>query len=100
MSFLDILNLSIEEAEEPPATMLNALDLAIALAQEFPCEIISVDSTLVYQGLDIGSAKPGVDIRNQIPHHLIDIVNPGAQVIEALTNLTLPSGVNIDVKMM
>jgi tRNA dimethylallyltransferase len=53
-------------------------DAALALAREFPLEIVSVDSAQVYRGLDIGSAKPSREIRDQVPHHLIDLVEPGA----------------------
>lgn len=42
-------------------------------------EIVSADSQAVYKGLDIGTAKPDCDIQNQIPHHLIDILNPEDQ---------------------
>jgi tRNA dimethylallyltransferase len=51
--------------------------LAIELAQRHGGEIISVDSALVYRGLDIGSAKPDAAERAGIPHHLIDIRDPG-----------------------
>jgi tRNA dimethylallyltransferase len=50
--------------------------LALAAAQRWPLEIISVDSALVYRGLDIGSAKPSVAERAAVPHHLIDILGP------------------------
>ena len=50
--------------------------LAIRLAQELGGEIISVDSALVYRGMDIGTAKPSPDERGGIPHHLIDILDP------------------------
>lgn len=50
--------------------------LAIELAQRFGGEIVSVDSALVYRGLDIGSAKPNAEERAGIPHHLIDIREP------------------------
>ncbi len=53
-------------------------DIALALAKEFPLEIVSVDSAQVYRGLDIGSAKPDAAIRAQVPHHLIDLVEPTA----------------------
>ena len=53
-------------------------DVALALAREFPLEIVSVDSAQVYRGLDIGSAKPSREIRARIPHHLIDLVEPNA----------------------
>ena len=46
------------------------------LAKEAPVEIVSVDSALVYRGLDIGSAKPDRALRERIPHHLIDICDP------------------------
>jgi tRNA dimethylallyltransferase len=48
-------------------------DWAIRLAEEAPVEIVSVDSALVYRGLDIGTAKPPRELRTRIPHHLIDI---------------------------
>jgi len=51
-------------------------DWAIRLAQAAPVEIVSVDSALVYRGLDIGTAKPTRDVRAQLPHHLIDICDP------------------------
>jgi tRNA dimethylallyltransferase len=50
--------------------------LALALAERWPVEIISVDSALVYRGLDIGTAKPSAAERAQVPHHLIDIREP------------------------
>ncbi|MBI2802944.1 MAG: tRNA (adenosine(37)-N6)-dimethylallyltransferase MiaA [Gammaproteobacteria bacterium] len=49
---------------------------AIELARRFPIEIISVDSALVYRGLDIGTAKPDPGLRREIPHHLIDVCDP------------------------
>jgi tRNA dimethylallyltransferase len=50
--------------------------VACALAGHWPVEIVSVDSALVYRGLDIGAAKPDLSIREQIPHYLIDILDP------------------------
>lgn len=52
-------------------TASGKTDLAIALAQRLDCELVSVDSALVYRGMDIGSAKP------DFPHHLVDIRDPG-----------------------
>ena len=52
--------------------------LALAAAQRWPVEIISVDSAQVYQGLDIGTAKPSAAERAAVPHHLIDILPPTA----------------------
>ncbi|MCK7592615.1 tRNA (adenosine(37)-N6)-dimethylallyltransferase MiaA [Pseudomarimonas salicorniae] len=51
---------------------------ALALAARLPAEVISVDSALVYRGLDIGSAKPSAAERAAVPHHLIDIREPWA----------------------
>ena len=51
-------------------------DWALRLAAQAPLEIVSVDSVLVYRGLDIGTAKPPRAVRAQIPHHLIDITDP------------------------
>ncbi len=50
--------------------------LAIEMAKQHNCEIISVDSALIYRGMDIGSAKPTVDELAQAPHRLIDILDP------------------------
>jgi len=50
--------------------------LALALAAEFPLEVVSVDSALVYRGMDIGTAKPTPAERAAVPHHLIDILDP------------------------
>jgi tRNA dimethylallyltransferase len=50
--------------------------LALALAGRFPIEVISVDSALVYRGLDIGTAKPTAAERAAVPHHLIDVCDP------------------------
>jgi tRNA dimethylallyltransferase len=50
--------------------------VALELAEELGAEIISVDSMAVYQGMDIGTAKPTPEARSRIPHHLIDVVVP------------------------
>ena len=50
--------------------------LALELAQAFEIEIVSIDSALVYRGLDIGAAKPSAEERAAVPHHLIDIRDP------------------------
>ncbi len=50
--------------------------LALALADELPIEIVSVDSGQVYRGMDIGTAKPTRAERQRVPHHLIDLVDP------------------------
>ena len=49
---------------------------ALAIARERPVEIISVDSALVYRGMDIGTAKPSAEELASVPHHLIDIIDP------------------------
>ena len=49
---------------------------ALAIAAKWPAEIVSVDSALIYRGMDIGTAKPSVAERAAVPHHLIDIRDP------------------------
>jgi len=58
----------------PTASGKSAASLAIA--QRWPVEIISVDSALVYRGMDIGTAKPSAAELAQAPHHLINILDP------------------------
>ena len=66
----------------PPAIFLmgptasGKTDLAIELARVLPCEIVSVDSALVYRGMDIGTAKPSRELLAEFPHRLIDIRDP------------------------
>ena len=66
----------------PPAIFLmgptaaGKTDLALELARQLPCELISVDSALVYRGMDIGTAKPDRQILKDFPHRLIDIRDP------------------------
>jgi len=50
--------------------------LALALARRWPVEIVSVDSALVYRGMDIGTAKPSAAERAAAPHHLLDVIDP------------------------
>ena len=58
------------------ATASGKTALSLACAKAFNGEIISADSMLVYKGLDIGTAKPSIEEREGIPHHLIDVVAP------------------------
>lgn len=51
-------------------------DLVLRLAEHWPLEVISMDSAMVYRTMDIGTAKPSVAIRERVPHHLIDILDP------------------------
>ncbi|MDC9720714.1 MAG: tRNA (adenosine(37)-N6)-dimethylallyltransferase MiaA [Gammaproteobacteria bacterium] len=57
-------------------TAAGKTDLAVELVQQRACEIISVDSALIYRGLNIGSAKPDAATLAVAPHHLIDICDP------------------------
>jgi tRNA dimethylallyltransferase len=57
-------------------TATGKTDLAIQLCQALPCDIISVDSVMVYRGMDIGSAKPDAATLAEAPHRLIDICDP------------------------
>ncbi|PHS70365.1 MAG: tRNA (adenosine(37)-N6)-dimethylallyltransferase MiaA [Methylophaga sp.] len=57
-------------------TAAGKTDLALEIAKRYPVEIISVDSALVYRGMDIGTAKPEAKVLQQYPHHLVDILDP------------------------
>ena len=74
----------------PTASGKSALSLAVAAL--VPSEIISVDSALVYRGMDIGTAKPSREALAAVPHHLIDILDPtqsysAAQFVQDATRL-------------
>ena len=66
----------------PPAIFLmgptaaGKTDLALELARVLPCDLISVDSALVYRGMDIGTAKPSTEVLREFPHRLIDVRDP------------------------
>jgi tRNA dimethylallyltransferase len=72
----------MQKNTHPPAIFLmgptasGKTALAVQLAQTLNGEIISVDSALVYRGMDIGTAKPTLEERGGIPHYLIDILDP------------------------
>ena len=57
-------------------TAVGKTDLAAALSESFPVELISVDAAQVYRGMDIGTAKPSKEYLSRYPHHLIDIRDP------------------------
>jgi tRNA dimethylallyltransferase len=69
-------------SRRPPAIFLmgptasGKTALAVELVKHFPCDIISVDSAMIYRGMDIGTSKPGADILRIAPHRLIDIRDP------------------------
>ncbi len=63
-------------------TAAGKTDLALALHEKLPSELISVDSALVYKGMDVGTAKPEPEVLRQAPHHLIDMLDP-AEVYSA-----------------
>lgn len=58
------------------ATAVGKTAIGLALAKELGAEIISLDSMAIYRGMDIGTAKPSPEEQAQLPHHLIDIVDP------------------------
>ncbi len=57
-------------------TAAGKTGLAVALARRLPLAVISVDSALVYRGMDIGTAKPGAEVLAEVPHRLLDICDP------------------------
>jgi len=73
----------MNEAPLPPAILLmgptasGKTELAMGLYDALPVELISVDSALVYRGMDIGTAKPSPEELARYPHRLIDICDPG-----------------------
>ena len=68
--------------KNPPAILLmgptasGKTAIALELARVLPCEIVSVDSALVYKGMDIGTAKPERETLQTFPHHLVDLIEP------------------------
>ncbi len=72
----------MSEQQLPPAIFLlgptatGKTDIAMKLVEKLPCEIISVDSALIYRGMNIGSAKPSAEELARAPHRLIDILDP------------------------
>ena len=67
---------------ESPAILLmgptgaGKTDVAVELVRDLPLEIVSVDSAMVYRGMDVGTAKPDAATRQRAPHHLVDILDP------------------------
>lgn len=87
----------------PPAIFLmgptasGKTDLALALVDALPCELVSVDSALIYRGMDIGTAKPDKATLARYPHRLVDIRDPAesysaaefrADALEAMAEIT------------
>ncbi len=72
----------MQQANLPPVicimgpTASGKTDLAMQLCDHLPCEIISVDSALIYKGMDIGTAKPTKEELAAYPHRIIDIIDP------------------------
>jgi tRNA dimethylallyltransferase len=58
------------------ATATGKSEVAVALAEALGGEVVSADAYQVYRGMDIGTAKPGPELRARVPHHLIDVVDP------------------------
>jgi tRNA dimethylallyltransferase len=57
-------------------TAAGKTDLALELAARYPLEVISVDSALIYRGMDIGTGKPSAEVLQRCPHHLVNILDP------------------------
>ena len=72
----------MDDRNQPPVILLlgptasGKSALAARIAELLPVEIVSVDSAQIYRFMDIGTAKPGVDERAAVPHHLVDLINP------------------------
>ena len=79
----DLIIQKSTDAENAPSiifimgpTAAGKTDLAVACVEEFGCELISVDSALVYREMNIGTAKPDAETLARAPHKLIDIIDP------------------------
>ena len=57
-------------------TAVGKTSLSLKIAERYSCEIVGLDSMQIYRQMDIGTAKATIEERNQVPHHLIDIVDP------------------------
>lgn len=79
---MELSSLYSDSTPNPPAifvmgpTAAGKTDLALRLFEHLPCELVSVDSALVYKGMDIGTAKPSPQLLANAPHRLIDILDP------------------------
>jgi tRNA dimethylallyltransferase len=60
----------------PTATGKSALAVALARRAPTPIEIVATDAFTVYRGMDVGTAKPAADVRDELDHHLIDVLEP------------------------
>jgi tRNA dimethylallyltransferase len=60
-------------------TAAGKTELALAVAERLGAEVVSADAMLVYRGMDIGTAKPTREERQRVPHHLVDLVDPGEE---------------------
>lgn len=60
-------------------TAVGKTELAIALADRFPIEVVNLDSRQIYVGMDIGTAKPTPAQRSLVPHHMLDLIPPNAR---------------------
>lgn len=75
-------SMAIESMNTAPVPLImgptgaGKTDLALRLAAKYPIEIVSVDSALVYRGMDIGTGKPTPEQLQHFPHHLVDILDP------------------------
>jgi tRNA dimethylallyltransferase len=60
-------------------TAAGKTELALSVAERLGAEVVSADAMLVYRGMDIGTAKPTPEERARVPHHLVDLVDPGEE---------------------
>ncbi len=73
-------------------TAVGKTDLSLALAESLGAEIVSVDSMLVYRGMDVGTAKPSDAERARVPHHMIDVAEPSEAFSVARFQQAAPAG--------
>lgn len=73
-------------------------DLALRLAEHLGGEIVNYDSVQIYRGFDIGSAKPSLEQRQRVPHHLFDIVDAGDEELNAAEYARRAREVCVDIE--
>jgi len=78
--FTTLLELNVRFIAIVGTTAAGKTDLALGLAERFNGEIVCADSRTIYRGMDIGTAKPTPEERARVPHHLLDVVDPGERL--------------------
>ncbi|NIS81401.1 MAG: tRNA (adenosine(37)-N6)-dimethylallyltransferase MiaA [Anaerolineales bacterium] len=79
-------------------TAVGKTEISIQVAEKVDAEIISIDSRLIYRGMDIGTAKPTQEQRKRVPHHLIDVADPQEPWSLAVFQRAALDAINVVIK--